>query len=147
MEAILYGVAVTPNGAYVYVTNGDWTVSVITVVPTVTATASAAVVDVGQSSTLSVTTDITGGTSPYSHQWMEAFNGGSFSSVGSATSSAESYIFNSAAMAVGTYTFELVVTDATGASVASNVVTVTVDSALTAPTVTATPTTVDQGQT
>ena len=68
-------VSVTVNGAFV--------------APTVTV--SPVTVDVGQSSTLSVVTDVSGGTGPFSYQWMgEAPGGSSYFALGSVTSSASS---------------------------------------------------------
>jgi hypothetical protein len=90
---------------------------------------------VGQASTLSVSADISGGTGPFSYQWMEQIPGGSsYSVIGSEASSAESYNFvTSGSTATGIWSFELVVTDGTGVYVTSNIVTVTVtvDGALT----------------
>ncbi|MGD0451321.1 MAG: hypothetical protein ABSA79_09755, partial [Candidatus Bathyarchaeia archaeon] len=102
-------------------------------------------VDVGQSAVLSVVTDVSGGTGPFSYQWMsEAPGASSYSTLGSATSSASSP--STGALSLGSWKFELQVTDATTASVTSNVVSVLVNSVLVAPTVTPTPPVLDQGQ-
>ena len=122
-------VSVTVNGAFV--------------APTVKV--SPVTVDVGQSATLSVVTDVSGGTGPYSYQWMsEAPGASSYSALGSVTSSASSP--STGALSLGTWKFELVVSDATLASVTSNVVSVTVNAAFVAPTVKVSPVTVDVGQ-
>ena len=102
-------------------------------------------VDVGQSAVLSVVTDVSGGTGPFSYQWMsEAPGASSYSNLGSATSSASSP--STGALSLGAWNFELVVSDATLASVTSNVVSVTVNAAFAAPTVKVSPVTVDVGQ-
>ena len=124
------------------------TVNSVLVAPVVQASAGA--VDQSQSTTLSVKTDISGGTSSFSYQWFEEAQGASqFSTVGSATSSAQSYPFSTTgSTTVGTYKFELQVTDSAGTpmTVTSNVLSITVNSALVAPTASASPTTVDAGQ-
>ena len=85
-------------------------------------------VDVGQSASLSVVTDVSGGTSPYSYQWVsEAPGASSYSDLGSAISAASSA--STGSLTLGTWKFELVVTDATTASVTSNEVSVTVNPA------------------
>jgi hypothetical protein len=108
--------------------------------------ASAASINVGQTSTLSVITDISGGTGPFSYQWIEAYDSSSFLNISSSTSSAASYIFDSSGMPIGAYTFELNVTDSTGAYVISNAVTVTVNPDLVAPVVSASPVSINVGQ-
>jgi hypothetical protein len=114
------------------------------VAPTVSV--SAGTVDQGQTSTLSSTT-VTSGTSPYSYQWLEEAPGaGSYSSISGATSSSYNFV-TSGSTATGTYSFELKVTDSKGVVVTSSAVSVKVDSALVAPTVSASLGTVDQGQT
>ena len=113
--------------------------------PTVSVSPTA--VDTGQASTLSVTTDITGGTGPFSYQWMIEAPGGSYVALGTATSSATSPSTGSLT-STGTWHFELQVTDS-GIECDGellNVVTVTVNAALTAPTVSVSPTAVDTGQ-
>jgi YVTN family beta-propeller protein len=133
-------------GTAVNSTAASVTVNPALVAPTVSA--SPGTVDKGQSSTLSVITDATGGTSPFSYQWYEN-SGSGYSAVGSSASSAASYVFDTASIAAGTYQFELQVTDSAGSpvTVISNVVSVTVNSALVAPTVTPNPSTVTQGST
>jgi hypothetical protein len=94
------------------------------VAPTVSV--SAGTVDQGQTSTLSSTT-VTSGTSPYSYQWLEEAPGaGSYSSISGATSSSYNFV-TTGSTATGTYHFELKVTDAAGAVVTSNAVTVRVN--------------------
>ena len=106
--------------------------------PTVTiAPVGPVALDVGQSQTF--TASASGGTGTLSYQWYLGS-----SPVGS---DSDIYIFSGSA---GSYSVTCMVTDSASPPVtspASNAVSVTVYSALVAPTVTATPTTVDQGQT
>jgi outer membrane protein assembly factor BamB len=99
-------------------------------------------VDQGQTSALSSL--VTTGTSPYTYQWFEKAPGGSYVTVGS--NSASFNFVTSGSAATGSYSFILHVTDSTGAAVNSTAVTVLVDSALAAPSVTPSPGTVNQGQ-
>ena len=79
--------------------------------PTVTATP--IVVNQGQTSSLTSSV-VTTGTSPYTYQWLEKAPGGSFSPVSGATSNSYSFV-TSGSTATGSWSFELQVTDATGA--------------------------------
>ena len=81
-------------------------------------------------------------------QWLEKAPGGSYSSISGATSSSYSFV-TSGATATGVWSFELQVTDSASPNVmvTSAAVSVTVNSALAAPTVTASAGTVNQGQT
>ena len=113
-----------------------------------TASASAGTVDQGQTSSLT-STAASGGTTPYTYQWLEEAPGAtSYSSISGATSSNYSFVTTTSTTA-GTYSFELKVTDSasTSTSVTSNAITVKVNSALVAPTASASAGTVDQGQT
>jgi len=111
-----------------------------------TASASAGMVDLGQTSSLT-STAVSGGTAPYSYQWLEEAPGaGSYSSISGATSSSYSFV-TSGSTTAGSYNFKLQVTDGVGAVVTSSAVSVTVNSALVAPTASASAGTVDQGQT
>jgi hypothetical protein len=84
-------------------------------------------------------TAVTTGTSPYAYQWYSKAPGlGSYSSIIGATSSSYSFV-TSGSTATGTWSFELKVSDGAGASVTSNVVTVTVNAAPTSPTVSVSP--------
>ena len=112
------------------------------VAPTVSA--SAGTVDQGQTSSLT-STAVSTGTSPYAYQWLQELPGGSYVDVG--TNSTSYSFVTSDSTATGVWSFELQVTDATDAAVNSTAVSVTVNSALVAPTVTANPITVNQGQT
>ena len=118
------------------------TVNPALVAPTISATASA--VDQGQYSGLS-STAVTTGTSPYSYQWLQKAPGfGSYSAIGGATSI--SYVFvTTVSTALGTWSFELQVTDSLGAQVMSGAVSVTVTAV---PIVTVSPTSwaMDLGQ-
>ena len=124
------------------------TVNPALVAPTISASPGA--IDTGQSSTLSTTVSFSGGTSPYACQWLEEAPGaGSYSSPGSSfgcdTSSLPS-IPTGTLSTLGVWYFELQVTDSAGVSLVSNAASVTVNSQLTAPTVSALPGTVEQGQ-
>jgi|GEM_PF-1239745 len=130
------------------VTSNAVTVKVNSALAAPTASASAGTVDRGQTSALSSTT-VTTGTSPYSYQWLEEAPGATtYSSISGATSNSYSFV-TSGSTTTGTYSFELKVTDSasTPTIVTSNAVTVKVNSALAAPTASASKSTVDQGQT
>jgi hypothetical protein len=108
-------------------------------------TASPSTVDQGQTSILSNSTVISTGTPSYSYQWFEkAPSAGAYSAIGGATLTSYSFL-TSVSTSTGVWYFELNVTDATGAVVTSNAVTVTVN---TVPSVTISPSsaTLDVGQ-
>ncbi len=109
--------------------------------PTLTATPGT--VDQGQTSGLT-SSSVTTGASPYVYQWFEKAPNGSYVPVG--TNSANFSFVTSGATATGSWSFILQVTDNTGAAVNSSEVSVTVNFALVAPTVSASLSTVDQGQ-
>jgi hypothetical protein len=117
------------------------TVNSALVAPTVTAIPS--IIDQGQTSSLT-STAVSTGTSPYTYQWFEMAPGGSFSSISGAISTSYNFV-TSGSTATGSWSFELQVTDATGAQVNSTAATVTVNAA---PTVTVSPSswTMDVGQ-
>jgi len=74
------------------------------------ASASSGMVDQGQSSTFSVN-GLSGGTSPYSYQWLQKAPGsGSYSDIGGAVSSTYSFV-TSDSTAAGSWSFELQITD------------------------------------
>ena len=103
-------------------------------------------VDQGQVSTLSISGTL-GGTSPYTYQWLMQSPGGTYSSIGGATSS--SYQFTTtAATTTGNYNFKLQVTDSatTPVQITSSPLTVVVNATLTSPTVTPSQSSVAQGQ-
>ena len=112
-----------------------------------TSSASVGTVDQGQSSTLSVT-GLSGGTSPYSYQWLQKAPGASsYSTISGANSN--TYTFSTSdSTTTGTWSFELQVTDnaTSPAIVTSSASSVVVNAALVAPTASA-PSAVDQGQT
>ena len=112
--------------------------------PTLTATPGK--IDQGQTSVLSSSAMSTG-TLPYTFQWLQKAPGaGSYSTIIGATSSSYSFT-TSGSTATGTWNFELQVTDAAGApSVTSSAVSVVVNSALVAPSVSASVSTVTKGQ-
>lgn len=95
------------------------------------------VMDVGQSRIFSASAS--GGTSPYTYQW--------YVNDGAVGTNSASYTFNAAS--AGSFLLYVNATDSAGvpATVKSNVVSVTVNTALVAPTVSASPGTVNQGQT
>jgi len=106
-------------------------------------------IDSGQSATLTNTTPFSGGTSPYTCQWLEEAPGASsYSDLGSSfscTTSLTPPISTGALSSAGTWYFELQVTDSANAFVTSNAVAVVVNSQLTVS-VSPSPVTVDQGQ-
>ena len=108
------------------------TVNSALVAPTVTATPGT--IDQGQTSSLT-STAVSTGTFPYTYQWFEMAPGGSFSSISGAISTSYNFV-TSGSTATGSWSFELQVTDATGAQVNSIAATVTVNAA---PTVTVSP--------
>ncbi len=111
--------------------------------PTVTPTPST--VDQGQTSNLNMTIAASGGTPPYTYQWFEVAPNGTSYMVGSGDGFF-SFVTNSST-AVGDWSFILQVTDDTATAVNSTAATVTVNSALAAPTVTPSADAMDQGQT
>jgi hypothetical protein len=101
-------------------------------------------VDKSQISILT-SSSVTTGTGPYSYQWFEMAPSASiYSAIGGATLASYSFM-TSVSTATGVWHFELNVTDATGAVVTSNAVTVTVNLA---PSVSISPSsvTLDVGQ-
>ncbi|MGD0204416.1 MAG: PKD domain-containing protein [Candidatus Bathyarchaeia archaeon] len=122
------------------------TVTVNSALVAPTASASAGTIDLGQTSALTSTAVLTG-TSPYTYQWLQKAPGaGSYSPISDATSSGYSFV-TSGSTTIGSWSFELQVTDNASAPV---VVTSTAVSVLVnaAPTVSVSPTswTMDVGQ-
>jgi hypothetical protein len=116
------------------------------VAPTISASP-AGKIDQGQMSTLMQLVGPSGGTPPYSYQWSESYNGGSFSTINGADGA--SYTFSTTtSTATGTWSFKLTVNDSSyvSATVISNQVNVIVNSELASPEVTATPDVVNQTQ-
>jgi YVTN family beta-propeller protein len=101
----------------------------VNVAPTVSITPTSVTMDVGQSQV--VTSSVSGGTSPYSHQWY--LNG-----VANGTSSSWTFKPSSA----GSYSVYVNVTDSTGVRIKSNVASVTVNAA---PSITVSPSSVALG--
>jgi hypothetical protein len=105
-------------------------------------------IDQGQTSSLSTT--FSGGTSPYTCQWlMEAPGAGSFSNFGSSsscTSPASAPFATTGSTTAGTWKFELQVTDGASNAVTSSAGSVAVDSALSAGAITPSSPSVDYGQ-
>jgi hypothetical protein len=100
-----------------------------------------------QTSTLSQFTGTSGGTPPYTYQWLEAFNGGTYFPITGANE--PEYIFSPTTLtSTGTWSFQLKVTDSSFVplTITSNTVNVVVNSALEPPEVTATPNVVTQSQ-
>ena len=110
-----------------------------------TASVTSGTIDVGQSTTITNGTIMTNGTTPYSYQWLNSTSsGGPYSAIPGAT--ATNYLF--VPWDVGTWYFELNVTDGAGVpvTVTSNSVPVTVNTQLVAPTVSVNYNTIDLGQ-
>ena len=123
-------VTVTDNVGGVVGSYATVTVNPALVAPT--ASASAGIVDQGQTSTLSIT-GLSGGTPPYSYQWLqEAPGAGSYSAISGATLSTYPFA-TSVATSTGSWSFEVQVTDnaSLAVTVTSNAVPVTVNAALT----------------
>ena len=104
------------------------TITVNSALSTPSASATPSTVNQSQSSTLSVT-GLSGGTTPYSYQWLQKAPGaGSYSTILGATSN--TYVFStSSSTATGTWSFEVNVTDSASSpvTVTSNAASVTVN--------------------
>lgn len=107
--------------------------------------------DSGQSETISTTASFSGGSSPYTCQWLqEAPGAGSFSNLGGSfgcTAGATPSVSTGTLTTTGVWSFELKVTDSVLTSVTSSPATVTVNPTLLVPTPTPSSQNVDQGQT
>lgn len=91
------------------------------------ASASKNLVDRGQTSVFSIVTNASGGVAPYSYQWLSKAPGdSSYSAINGATT--QSYIWSSVGVALGSWSFELQITDNASQTVISNVLSVTVNS-------------------
>ncbi len=101
------------------------------VAPTISVATSA--IDSGQSSTLSTTSSFSGGTSPYTCQWLQKAPGASsysnFGSSFSCSAGVKPTVSTGTLTTVGTWSFQLQVTDSSGTplTATSNFVTVTVN--------------------
>ncbi len=111
---------------------------------------SPAAIDIGQSSTLTATSPFSGGTSPYTCEWLQmAPGGGSYSPLGSSFSC---NVYDLPSVSTGTlstlgvWSFELQVNDSASESVTSGSVTITVNPDLVAPTISVSPTATGSGQ-
>ena len=105
-------------------------------------------VDQGQTSLISQVVSASGGTLPYTYQWLESFDASIYSPIAGANQ--PSYTFaTTTSTAIGTWGFELRVTDSSSIplTTTSDPVFVVVNSALAAPSVTAVPNTLLQSQT
>jgi Divergent InlB B-repeat domain len=136
------------GGGQVLALNGTQpTVAVVSLITAPTISASPSMINQGQISLLSQFTGPSGGITPYTFQWLEAYNGATFSSIAGAV--AEDYFFSpQISTATGTWSFRLSVTDSSIVPVAvtSNTVDVIVNPELAPPEVTATPNAVIQTQ-
>jgi peptidoglycan/xylan/chitin deacetylase (PgdA/CDA1 family) len=100
------------------------TVNSALVAPTVTATPGT--INQGQNSSLT-STAVSTGTSPYTYQWLQKAPGaGSYSSISGATSISYNFVISNST-AIGTWNFELQVTDSTGIWVNSTAIAVAVN--------------------
>ena len=93
--------------------------------------------DSGHSAMLSTTTPFSGGTSPYTCQWLAKAPGGGYVDLGasfSCNAGGSPTVSTGTLSTVGAWSFELQVRDSTGASATSSAVAVTVNTALKAPT-------------
>src|SRR5207245_4609829 len=114
------------SGTPVSVTSTTVTVTVNAALTVGTPTASPVTIDSGQSSTLSDT--FSGGTSPFTCQWLQKAPGAtSFSNLGTAAAcTSPSSISSGVLTTTGAWTFELQVTDSTRTTVSSATITLTV---------------------
>ncbi len=118
-----------------------------------TTSVSPSTIDSGQSSTLSTNSSFSGGTSPYTCQWLQKAPGaGSYSNLGgsfSCNAGDKPTSSTGTLSTTGAWSFELQVTDSSGppVTVTSNVVTVTVNTRTTSTTVTPNPSSVVIGNT
>lgn len=127
------------------------TVNSALVAPTISISSKA--IDWGQSATLSTSAYFSGGTSPYTCQWLvaEPF-ASSYSDLGSSftsgcTTSSLPTISTGALTAAGNWSFKLQVTDSSGTPpVTSNAVNVTVNPALSTPSISTKTPVIDSGQ-
>ncbi len=109
-------------------------------------------IDIGQSSALSTTTSFSGGGSGYLCQWLrKSPSDASYSNLGSSFSCNAGDLptrSTGTLSATGTWSFELQVTDSRSPQqvATSSAVTVTVNPALAAPVISASPTTINSGQ-
>ena len=133
--------------------SGDETVVVTyspTLAPPTISVSPAAPIDGGQSVTLSATSLFSGGKAPYSCQLLEEIGAGGFIDYGTpfACSSGGALSRETGALAAGSYSFELQVTDGSSPAqvVVSNAVVIVVNPALVAPTVSAFAGAMDLGQ-
>ena len=144
-----FEVTVTDSASVpVTVTSNAVSVTVNSALVAPTASANHGTVNKGQTSSLT-STAVASGTGPYAYQWMvEAPGDSSFSVITGATSSSYDFVTGSSTLS-GTWSFEVTVTDSASVpvTVTSNAVSVTVNSALVAPTASANHGTVNKGQT
>lgn len=127
-------VTVTDSAGITSVQSPAATVTINSALVAPTATATPSTVDQGQTSTLSVS--VTTGTSPYTYQWEWQAPGGSMQQISGANSATYDFV-TTGSTTIGDWKFDVIVTDAAGATVTSTpLATVTVN---TAPTVSITP--------
>jgi len=112
---------------------------------------SASAIDSGQSASLTTSTSFSGGSPPYSCQWLEQAPGGTYEGLGGpfiCSAGDTPAVSTGALSADGTWSFEFQVTDSarSPATATSAAVTVAVNSALIAPAISVAPTTIDSGQ-
>lgn len=141
----------SPHSVYLRVTDSAETVQsntasvvVNTALVAPTINANPATVNRGSSSSLT-STAVTTGVAPYTYHWLQRAPGaGSYTAITGADSA--SYTFTTTgSTATGSLSFQLQVTDSASQTVTSTATTVTVNTALVAPTVSANPTSVNQG--
>jgi parallel beta-helix repeat protein len=147
-----YSVFVTDNSTGVpaagYCTYVTVTVYLGLTAPIVSANPKA--IDIGRSSTLNTTTALSGGTSPYTCQWLEESPAGTISDLGGSftsgcTASSEPSASTGALTVAGVWKFELQVKDAANASSVSSPATVTVNPVLVKPVISASPGIISKG--
>ena len=112
-----------------------------------TITSARTTINKDQTSTISQLSETSGGTPPYTYQWLKAYNGEAFSPITGANEP-ESTFTPTITTQTGTWNFQLNVTDtsSTPTTISSNTISIVVNPTLEAPNITATPNTVTQNQ-
>lgn len=141
------------SGSPATITSSPAIVTVNAALSTATISVSPGAIDTGQSSALATTTSFSGGTNPYSCQWLEKTpSTTTYSNLGNSFTCAlgsKPNLSTGVLSIPGNWSFELQTRDSGSPTenVTSTGVIVTVNSALSAPVVSANPTTIDPGQT
>jgi len=143
LSNVYWGVQPSSSSSTIQVT----TINIALIAPAISVTPT--VIDSGQRATLSTTASFSGGTSPYTCQWLAEAPGGNYANLGASysckvgdTPTASTGTLST----VGAWSFELQVRDSIGISATSSAVTITANTGLVAPAVSSSSGTIDQGQ-